>query len=622
MTRQLLRRTAALGVAAAMGASALMALPSAPAAAATIGTLTFYIEAPYTPPFTLDSPYHAQTSAACPSTNFFMKLDGPGVPDDAGFAQGNTEGSAVGGINGGPFNFPVQNTLRSWATVNGFAGGQLPSGTYTYTLTCTDAFGASNEGEFVGQVKVSGNNVTSGPFSALGKAPVAKTKPKIKGTARVGRETHRHTRQVEAEAGRLRLQVEAGQQGPEVGPQRHVLQAEEQGQGSQDHAGGEGQEVRPPHRQGQREVRQGQARQVTQAVAESTTTGPASSEAGPGSREPSPAPEDSVAASRWWMRRWARLRGQNQGGREEEAPLGSPSSDPRLELAQSALAGLAVLALGFVVMITLVSTLQQSRDQELLYAQLREQLANAVAPVGPADADGALLRVGAPVALLSIPSLGLQQVVVEGTSSRATMAGPGHRIDTVLPGQSGTSVVFGRQAAYGGPFHDLGLLQPGDQVITTTGQGTATFAVLGVRMAGDPQPAPPAPGGARIVLTSATGTAYVPDGVIRVDAQLVSTEVDGSVSSEPFDISTRAVTGQLPPAEQPMGSDTSQLFALVLWSQALLLALVTFTWATIRWGRRQAWVAGMPVLLAVGLAVAISDRPAPPEPDVKDHDCP
>ena len=186
MTRQLLRRTAALGVAAALGASALMALPSAPAAAATIGTLTFYIEAPYTPPFTLDSPYHAQTSAACPSTNFFMKLDGPGVPDDAGFAQGNTEGAAVGGINGGPFNFPVQNTLRSWATVNGFAGGQLPSGTYTYTLTCTDAFGDSNEGEFVGQVKVSGNNVTSGPFSALGKAPVVKTKPKIKGTTRVG----------------------------------------------------------------------------------------------------------------------------------------------------------------------------------------------------------------------------------------------------------------------------------------------------------------------------------------------------------------------------------------------------------------------------------------------------
>ena len=288
---------------------------------------------------------------------------------------------------------------------------------------------------------------------------------------------------------------------------------------------------------------------------------------------------------------------------EGEPAQRTPSSDPRLELAQSALAGLAVLALGFVVMITLVSALQQSRDQELLYAQLREQLANAVAPVGPADADGALLPVGAPVALLSVPVLGLQQVVVEGTSSQATKTGPGHRVDTVLPGQSGTSVIFGRQAAYGGPFHDIGLLQPGDQVVTTTGQGTATFAVLGVRLAGDPQPAPLADGGARIVLTSATGTAYVPDGVVRVDAELVSTEVDGSVSAEPFELSTRVVTGQLPAAEQPMGSDTSELFALVLWSQALLFALVTFTWATIRWGRRQAWVAGIPVLLAVGLAV-------------------
>ena len=59
--------------------------------------------------------------------------------------------------------------------------------------------------------------------------------------------------------------------------------------------------------------------------------------------------------------------------------------------------------------------------------------------------------VGEPVALLSIPRLGISQVVVEGTASGDTLAGPGHLRDTVLPGQVGTSVVYGRAATYGAP---------------------------------------------------------------------------------------------------------------------------------------------------------------------------
>ena len=93
--------------------------------------------------------------------------------------------------------------------------------------------------------------------------------------------------------------------------------------------------------------------------------------------------------------------------------------------------------------------ISQSRDQQLLYGQFRTELAEATAPVGPVTPPGD------PVALLTIPPLGVEQVVVEGTASGDLLAGPGHLRDTVLPGQAGTSVVFGRAATYGAPFQDV-----------------------------------------------------------------------------------------------------------------------------------------------------------------------
>jgi sortase A len=66
---------------------------------------------------------------------------------------------------------------------------------------------------------------------------------------------------------------------------------------------------------------------------------------------------------------------------------------------------------------------------------------------------------GTPVALLEIPRLGLREVIVEGTSSDPMMSGPGHRRDTPLPGQVGTSVIAGWRATYGGPFRSIDQLR-------------------------------------------------------------------------------------------------------------------------------------------------------------------
>ncbi len=291
---------------------------------------------------------------------------------------------------------------------------------------------------------------------------------------------------------------------------------------------------------------------------------------------------------------------------EEEKARAERPVTPASRYLRAVLTGMALLLLGFLLLLVVGSPLQAQRDQRVLFDDLRQQLAEGVAPVGPTTSEGALVENGEPVAILSIPALGEDLVVVEGTTSTDTMAGPGHRRDTVLPGQAGVSIVMGRQTAYGGFFGRITTLQKGDEIRTTTGQGFATYVVTGVRRAGDPQPQPLQQGQARLVLVTATGTPYFPEGTVRVDAELVSTSADGTtVDKAPFAAAPRLVSPALLPAdEKPLAGQTSQAFLLVLWAQLFLLAVVFITWARVRWGRWQAWIVGVPLVLATGWVVA------------------
>jgi LPXTG-site transpeptidase (sortase) family protein len=268
--------------------------------------------------------------------------------------------------------------------------------------------------------------------------------------------------------------------------------------------------------------------------------------------------------------------------------------------------GVLLLSLGFVAFLTLGSQLENGRDQQVLYNDLRQDLANAVAPVGPVDSDGVLLPAGAPVGVISIPSLGVEAVVVEGTRSADTMKGPGHRRDTVLPGQVGLSVIMGRQAAYGGVFRALGEIAPGAEVRVVTGQGVAVYKVDRIRRAGDLQPLPLAAGQSRLTLVTGEGVPYMASSTLRVDATLVSTTPDGAeVSTAPFPAVRRLISAAaLPDSERPMGLDTSQIFALVLWAQAFLAAVLLFTWSRYSWGSWQTWTVGLPVLIFLGWEVS------------------
>ncbi|MGW3283671.1 sortase [Streptomyces sp. NPDC001002] len=265
-------------------------------------------------------------------------------------------------------------------------------------------------------------------------------------------------------------------------------------------------------------------------------------------------------------------------------------------LARGGLLSLAALLLGITAQLLLVSGIQEHSAQHAAFDELRDRLALGTAPVAQTDQEGRLLAPGTPVALLAVPALGTSQVVLEGTDSAVLTDGPGHRRDTPMPGQAGTSVLMGRAAAYGGPFGRLGSLAAGDRFTVTTGQGKATYQVSGVRRAGDPAPAPVAAGKGRLVLVTATGPRFAPGGVLRVDADLVSPA---------FQTPSAVIrSGTLPAAEEPLAHPSGVPWPLVMWLQALLLTAVAAVWAWHRWGRHQTWIVFAPVVAVLGLQVA------------------
>lgn len=274
----------------------------------------------------------------------------------------------------------------------------------------------------------------------------------------------------------------------------------------------------------------------------------------------------------------------------------APELSRRLGLVRAVLVVVALLAGGLFAQLTLLSSVQQRSHQQRLFDRLRAELAEGTAPTGPVRQDGKAFPIGTPVAYLEIEALGLQQVVVSGTTSSALFAGPGHRRDSVLPGQAGASVIMGRRASYGAPFAGIDELEEGDEIRVTTGQGTFDYEVLGVRREGDPLPPPPSATDSRLVLTTAEGSAFLPSGVLRVDAELDGDAAPGA---------RRLFTPDgLPVAERSMAGDTSQLWALALWLQAAIAVSLGFVWAWRRWGRAPAWIVCVPPAVLVGITVA------------------
>ena len=252
-------------------------------------------------------------------------------------------------------------------------------------------------------------------------------------------------------------------------------------------------------------------------------------------------------------------------------------SRPALTGVATGLGVLGVLLLGAVVYLFGVASIAENSGQQVMYESFAAELSQAVAPVGPADH-------GTPVAILRIPQMSLDNtVVVSGTTGADLTHGPGLRRDTVLPGQPGVSVIYGRSTTFGAPFGRLGKLHRGDRFTVITGQGEATYVVNSFGNHGRP-PASTSPN--RLVLTT---VAKNTNSTISVSADLVS-------PPQPVPGGARPGIG---PAERGAGIDTDALVPLLLWTQALVLIMIAAVLGRRHWQTWPALACLAPIALAV-----------------------
>jgi sortase A len=142
------------------------------------------------------------------------------------------------------------------------------------------------------------------------------------------------------------------------------------------------------------------------------------------------------------------------------------------------------ILVGTVIVLYALSPLFQQRDQHKLLGSYRAAVRQAsleatglygeTLPVEPP-------ATGAPVGILEIGQLHLQQVVTEGAGPAQTETGPGHVPGTAGLGQPGNAAIVGRRSAFGGVFSGLASLRPGEPIVVTTTEGQSLYVVSQVR---------------------------------------------------------------------------------------------------------------------------------------------
>jgi sortase A len=229
-----------------------------------------------------------------------------------------------------------------------------------------------------------------------------------------------------------------------------------------------------------------------------------------------------------------------------------------------------------------VSNLRQARDQSMLLDTFSQQVTTE-----KLDLPDAPLAPGAPVALLEVPALGIRQVVVEGTGPSQLAEGPGHLPVSPLPGEVGDAVIMGHGSTFGAPLRQIGQLQPGDQIVVTTGQGVFGYEVTGVATTRrDPVPYyAPSIESSLTLVTSASASPLA--GRLVVQARLLGDAVG---------IATRPIATSGDSRMEAAGDTTGWLFA-AFWGALFAAAVLTSRRLYRRWTSAAAYLVSAPVLL-------------------------
>jgi sortase A len=164
----------------------------------------------------------------------------------------------------------------------------------------------------------------------------------------------------------------------------------------------------------------------------------------------------------------------------------------------------AIVAATAVVGVVLVAILFQGPLAHVWYQSRQQNLG------GDFNAKRRKAAKGQALAVLQIPRINVNLVVVEGDGPTQLRGGPGHRIGTPLPGQVGNSLIFGHRSGWGAPFSKLAQLHAGDQIVLQPRtQQPISFKVLSVSRVGGGDVRPlAASDDHRVTLVTGTGGGF------------------------------------------------------------------------------------------------------------------
>lgn len=225
------------------------------------------------------------------------------------------------------------------------------------------------------------------------------------------------------------------------------------------------------------------------------------------------------------------------------------------------------------------SNLVHSRSQRVALEDFKKSLDLPKAPP---------VKQGSPVGILSVEKLGLESVVIEGTSPRDLEKGTGHFRATPLPGNPGNVVIAGRRTTFGAPFKRLEEMVEGDVISLSSRQGIFDYTVTDLRVVkpGDPDVVTATTDNRLTLVTS--NPAYV------ASSRLVVTAV---LEGEPVPAISKAGPVVLSRNETGLAGDSSALAPLILQLQLLVGLVALALYGYRRRVGRVAYLVGGPIFL-------------------------
>jgi sortase A len=141
----------------------------------------------------------------------------------------------------------------------------------------------------------------------------------------------------------------------------------------------------------------------------------------------------------------------------------------------------ALVVAGYLAWLLWGTGIETARAQR----HLREQIDKVIDRPRPLEPQrpAAPPKQGAPIGILQIPRIGLDIVVVNGSSHAVLKKGPGHYMETAYPwDETGRVAIAGHRTTYLRPFWSLDKLRRGDLIRLVTKYGTFDYHVTGSKV--------------------------------------------------------------------------------------------------------------------------------------------